>query len=213
MRSLTTSPSGKVPTLWLGDGIEQLVNHAPSARAVTDWSTHSVSAVPVAVENRGQRAAPRSGRRAPRTRVDLASDAPVQVLAQVVWEDGSRSPWALRAGNLTYIADNPFDYAGAGDRYLAVSWHNRTCPTAVAPWSALRTSAPRRTRTSYGPSQTSCTPRECHSPWRSLVDGGTLMGNVQILARSATHNHSRHPAGPHPIPAPLRERRRRPVGT
>jgi uncharacterized protein YdaL len=42
----------------------------------------------------------------------------VQVLANAVRADGSRLPWAVRSGHLTYVADIPFTYMTEEDRYL-----------------------------------------------------------------------------------------------
>jgi uncharacterized protein YdaL len=41
-----------------------------------------------------------------------------QVLANAVRADGSKLPWALRSGHLTYVADIPFTYMTEEDRYL-----------------------------------------------------------------------------------------------
>ncbi len=113
--------AGMVPTLWLGYGIDQLQAHAPHARGVAGWSSHAVDQVPIAVEYRGQRLRRDPDNGPTVRRVDLAPGAPVQVLAQALWADGSRSPWALRAGSLTYVADFSFAYVGRGDRYLATA--------------------------------------------------------------------------------------------
>lgn len=44
-----------------------------------------------------------------------------RVLATAAGPQGHRLPWAVRAGNLTYVAEDPYGYAEAekGDRYLA----------------------------------------------------------------------------------------------
>jgi uncharacterized protein YdaL len=43
-----------------------------------------------------------------------------QILATVVRDaDGSELPWALRSGDLTYVAENPISYMSESDRYLA----------------------------------------------------------------------------------------------
>lgn len=44
--------------------------------------------------------------------------APATVLATCVRADGTTFPWAVRAGNLTYIGEIPFAYMSEGDRYL-----------------------------------------------------------------------------------------------
>ena len=44
--------------------------------------------------------------------------ASVDVLALCVRSDTTTFPWAVRAANLTYIGENPFEYISEGDRYL-----------------------------------------------------------------------------------------------
>lgn len=48
----------------------------------------------------------------------IVDAAKVDVLANAVRADGTRLPWALRSGMLTYIADIPFTYMTEEDRYL-----------------------------------------------------------------------------------------------
>ncbi|MFN2593318.1 MAG: DUF2334 domain-containing protein [Actinomycetota bacterium] len=42
----------------------------------------------------------------------------VTTLAQAVRPDGTKFPWAVRSGNLTYIGEMPLSYIGTNDRYL-----------------------------------------------------------------------------------------------
>jgi uncharacterized protein YdaL len=48
--------------------------------------------------------------------VDSASSS---VVAWAAREDGTTLPWALRAGHLLYVGENPLSYIGPDDRYLA----------------------------------------------------------------------------------------------
>lgn len=47
--------------------------------------------------------------------------AKATVLAEAVRPDGSRIPWALRSGSLTYVGEIPFSYVGENDRALVFS--------------------------------------------------------------------------------------------
>jgi len=48
----------------------------------------------------------------------IVDPARAQVLAQARRADGTTLPWAIRADNLTYVADLPFTYMTEEDRYL-----------------------------------------------------------------------------------------------
>ena len=50
--------------------------------------------------------------------VAISQPAKVEILATAVRSDGGKTPWALRSGALTYLAENPFAYMGPEDRYL-----------------------------------------------------------------------------------------------
>lgn len=51
--------------------------------------------------------------------IAVTPGASAQVLATAWRADGSSLPWAVRSGNLTYIAELPFTYMTEEDRYLA----------------------------------------------------------------------------------------------
>ena len=57
------------------------------------------------------------------------------VLGQAVRADGTRFPWAVRSGNLTYVGELPFSYMSENDRYLAFS---DLLFDALAPGTAVR---------------------------------------------------------------------------
>lgn len=52
--------------------------------------------------------------------VEVTDPAKAAVLATASGDGGSL-PWAVRSGNLTYVAEVPFSYVGSADRYLAVA--------------------------------------------------------------------------------------------
>jgi uncharacterized protein YdaL len=61
--------------------------------------------------------------------------AKVTTLATAVRDDGSRFPWAVRSGNLTYLGENPFTYFGEGDRMMVFA---DLLFDALAPQTATR---------------------------------------------------------------------------
>ena len=50
--------------------------------------------------------------------VAITQPGKVEVLASAERSDGVRTPWAVRSGALTYVAENPYAYMGPDDRYL-----------------------------------------------------------------------------------------------
>lgn len=52
--------------------------------------------------------------------VQVTDPAKAQVLATATG-DGRTAPWAVRSGNLTYVAEIPFSYVGHTDRYFAAA--------------------------------------------------------------------------------------------
>ena len=51
----------------------------------------------------------------------MSNPTAVKVLAEAVRPDGTKFPWAVRSGNLTYVGEIPFSYANETDRYLIFS--------------------------------------------------------------------------------------------
>jgi uncharacterized protein YdaL len=118
---LTDLRSAGKPLLWLGYGIEQLFTRDPAYQHELGWrpagrDNHGIAGV----DYKGVRLG-RDKRAEPPTRVELVDTSKNQVLAEAVHDDGSRVPWAVRSGTLTYITEIPFSYVGQADRYLAAA--------------------------------------------------------------------------------------------
>jgi uncharacterized protein YdaL len=110
--------AGNVRILWMGPDLEQLVETDPSLPGRLGWSMDGPDeAAVVAVEYGGRRLERRQGDDIERISVTDARSA--TVLGRAVHADGSRSPWAVRSGNLTFVGEVPFGFAEPGDRYLA----------------------------------------------------------------------------------------------
>lgn len=111
-----------VPTLWLGDNFDQLntLNSAASTRY--GWTTVEGENVAAStVTYKGQKLVRRAGGIDPLQQVTLLPSGPATVLAKAAGDDGAETPWAVTAGNLTYIAEVPFSYVDVKDRYLAAA--------------------------------------------------------------------------------------------
>ncbi|OKK04988.1 hypothetical protein AMK26_15320 [Streptomyces sp. CB03234] len=116
--------TSRVPVLWADENLDQLAEHTPwlwrsrYAFRATDPGVSGVNRV----DYRGTtltRETPPGDRGIRTVRVDDPGKA--KVLAQAQRPDGSRTPWAVRAANLWYVGESPFDYTSATDRYLAFS--------------------------------------------------------------------------------------------
>lgn len=56
------------------------------------------------------------------TRISIDQPTKASALATAVRSDGTTLPWAVRSGNLIYVAEDPLPYLGVGnDRYLALA--------------------------------------------------------------------------------------------
>ncbi|EME58607.1 polysaccharide deacetylase family protein [Amycolatopsis decaplanina] len=109
------------PVLWVGYGIERWFDRDPARAHELGWRPAGRDEQAIAgIDYKGVRLG-RDDRAAPPTRVELMDAAKAQVLAEVVHDDGGRTPWAVRSGTLTYIAEIPFSYVGQADRYLAAA--------------------------------------------------------------------------------------------
>ena len=110
------------PVVWLGANVWQLAGHAPDFLARYGFTPGLLDTTPVAeVRYKGQRLA-RDETNLSGLLTPAALDPTVATeLATAVRGDGTTFPWALRGGRLTYVAEIPFAYAGAGDRYLVLA--------------------------------------------------------------------------------------------
>ncbi|ORT57308.1 polysaccharide deacetylase family protein [Streptomyces sp. CB03238] len=116
--------SSRVPVFWAGENLDQLADHAPwlwKSRYGFRATGPGIRGVDQ-VDYRGTaltRETPPGDRGIRTVRVDDPGKA--KVLAEAHRPDGSRTPWAVRAANLWYIVESPFNYTTATNRYLAFS--------------------------------------------------------------------------------------------
>ncbi|UMO99746.1 DUF2334 domain-containing protein [Amycolatopsis sp. EV170708-02-1] len=107
--------AARVPVVWIGDGIWRL-------RADAGWRAEGYRGDnPTTVTYKGTplRRDPRSGTGV--VAIDVRDRTRVQILAEASAPGGAPSPWAVRSGQLTYVAEVPYAYAEARDRYLAAA--------------------------------------------------------------------------------------------
>ncbi len=116
--------NGTTPVLWLNRNIWELTSRATAATFQSKygwmWSQMDQSDV-TTIEYKGTSILRDASN--PKGIMDYSSvDATkVTVLAQAVRPDGTKFPWALRSGNLTYVGENPLSYITTNDRYLIFS--------------------------------------------------------------------------------------------
>jgi uncharacterized protein YdaL len=125
---LADVPASQHPVIWVYDNIWRLTASDPSFQSRYGWMWSQFSscdsctgnASPVTqIDYKGQQLA-----RSPLNQggiMDYAAidAARVQTVGSAVRADGSRFPWAVRSGNLTYVGENPFSYFAEGDRMMA----------------------------------------------------------------------------------------------
>ncbi|MFG2039257.1 DUF2334 domain-containing protein [Dactylosporangium sp. NPDC048998] len=128
------------PVVWLYDNIWQLT--ARSAGFATKygymWKGFDVGSV-AEVDYRGT-ALTRDTRNAAGIMDYAVYDTTKAVsVADAVRADGTKFPWGIRSGNLTYIGEIPFSYITANDRYLAFAdlLYDALAPKAAARHRAL----------------------------------------------------------------------------
>jgi uncharacterized protein YdaL len=109
--------AGKRPVLWLGGNARQLTDAAyvrkHGWRAVPDVVRHFTAVlyhhVHLTITSDDLNG------------VDIAHRRKVKVIGVAVAADGSRVPWAVRSGKLTYVAEVSLDSEGGRDRSFAVA--------------------------------------------------------------------------------------------
>ena len=120
-------PATQKPVIWIYDNIWSLTAATPDFQARYGWMWWQFSSCatcggnqsPVgAVEYKGQSIARSPLNNGGIMEYSAIDNARVQTLATAVRADGTRFPWAVRSGNLTYIGENPFSYFGEGDRMM-----------------------------------------------------------------------------------------------
>lgn len=119
---LTDALSGRTPTMWMGQGIEAAFQDDPVLAGTLGWRfADGPGDYPLAVTYKGRRLDRTPRPDDPVNRVVLDAGSPAQVLAWGIDAAGHRSPWAVRTGKFTYVAEVPFDYVSYGGRYLAAA--------------------------------------------------------------------------------------------
>ncbi|RZS34012.1 uncharacterized protein YdaL [Herbihabitans rhizosphaerae] len=120
---LTDVANARIPVLWIGGNIWQLFDRTPGLDKRLGWTWGGYRTDrPTTVNYRGF----------PLRRSEFADTGVMglrvtdprrtQVLAEASTPDGgARSPWAVRSGQFSYLAEVPYAYAAAQDRYLAAA--------------------------------------------------------------------------------------------
>ncbi|GGJ79881.1 cell wall anchor [Pilimelia anulata] len=105
---------------WMYDNIWQLAARDPQFAAKRGFTYSQFDLAKVArVDYKGKELTRDARNAAGIMDVNISDAAKTKVLAEAVREDGSRFPWAVRSGNLTYLGEIPFSYVTHDDRYLA----------------------------------------------------------------------------------------------
>lgn len=110
------------PVLWIGFGINRLFTAHPDLSARWGWRPDGRTSEPLSAviyKDQQLRRDSRAGAGTPR--IAVSPDSRAEVLATALGPGDTRAPYAVRAANVTYVADIPFDYVGVSDRYLAVA--------------------------------------------------------------------------------------------
>ncbi|HEY0012616.1 MAG TPA: DUF2334 domain-containing protein, partial [Allosphingosinicella sp.] len=106
------------PVLWIGPGVETLFAD-PAFAAAQGWSPAPAAAADWVAVRYKQREFPRDLRAEAVAAVpQIADPSRVAVHATAIGRTAAETPWALRSGNLFYLAETPFAYAHEDDRYL-----------------------------------------------------------------------------------------------
>jgi uncharacterized protein YdaL len=112
---------GARPVLWIDDNVWELAARARARGAPLAFEPAAFDTTPVAaVRYKGvelARSASNTGGIMGYASVDAAR---ASVQAWAVRADATTFPWALRAGSLLYVGENPLAYVGPNDRYLAL---------------------------------------------------------------------------------------------
>ncbi|KFU79297.1 DUF2334 domain-containing protein, partial [Amycolatopsis lurida] len=117
---LTDVAAAKVPVIWMGENIHRLAEHDPGITARWGWTPVGrtpTSPTEVRYKNVPLERNPEIGS-VPLVRRE--NPAVNEVLADGV-TGGEHTPWAVRSGTFTYLAEAPFSYVNEGDRYLAAA--------------------------------------------------------------------------------------------
>ncbi|MFC8918004.1 DUF2334 domain-containing protein [Streptomyces sp. NPDC047821] len=114
--------AGTVPVLWADKNLGRLADRAPwlwESRYGFRATGPGIQGVD-RVDYRGTALTRQNPPDDPGIRTVRVDDpGKAKVLAEARHADGGRSPWAVRAANLWYVSESPFDYTSPTDRYLA----------------------------------------------------------------------------------------------
>ena len=110
------------PVVWIYDNIWQLTARDPNFAATHGFTWTSFDVSPVSKVNyKGKTFTrdPQNGAGIMGTTISDPSKA--AVVGDAVRDDSSTLPWAVKAGNFTYLGEVPYAYMSADDRYVAFS--------------------------------------------------------------------------------------------
>ncbi len=109
------------PVLWASYNLWQLTNRATQATFSATrgfmWTGFDFASVGE-VQYKGQSLTRYAANGSGILNVTISNPALATVLATAVRADGTTLPWAVRAGNLTYVGESPFGYLSESDRVL-----------------------------------------------------------------------------------------------
>ena len=116
---LTDAAATQLPFMWVGYGVQDLIG-SPSGPRRYGWTVEpeDTTDLVTSVRYKGERFTRQTIGRGGLIGVHILDPARVKVLATAEKADGRTAPWAVRAGNLFYVAENPFAYMSESDRYL-----------------------------------------------------------------------------------------------
>jgi uncharacterized protein YdaL len=109
-----------VPLLWVGDNFWQLADRHVEAIKPRGFTTGALDRAPIGeVRYKGTSLTRDRANTAGIVQLTITDPARAKPVAEAAHPDGRTVPWAVRSGNLTYVAELPFSYVGPNDRYLA----------------------------------------------------------------------------------------------
>lgn len=118
---LTEVAEGAFDVLWLGEGIDQITNVDDRYFSAAGWLPQSeIRSAATTVTYKGS-TFERDPRASATVTLSVTKPADVEVLATSLNTSGIEQPWAIRAGNVTYVAESPFDYMSEGNHSLVVA--------------------------------------------------------------------------------------------
>ena len=113
--------SGEIPVLWMAENLGQLAGRGVHLRDRYGFEpgAHEERAVD-RVRYKNVELTREPDGNGPLTALSVPGGGSARVIATAVTVDGDELPWAVRSGNLTYVAENPFTATSETDRYLVL---------------------------------------------------------------------------------------------